>query len=173
MELCENNLFIHSHCAEKKNYILDKLNSGTMLFQSLVNFPNEKQDVFIEYVIFDLSEDDTINLVFSTQENPCIEFCKRLAGLYNVNIQLIYYNQGKNYSGEFSIHLHQIVKNEQYGYWQGMYLYNNDLFWETIPSIFKEIRVFQDLNLNLSESDFIELKHQFDKYLLFKQFQAL
>jgi hypothetical protein len=54
-----------------------------------------------------------------------------------------------------------------------MYLYNNDLFWETIPSIFKEIRVFQDLNLNLSESDFVELKHQFDKYLLFKQFQAL
>jgi hypothetical protein len=101
MELCENNLFIQTHCNKKKQYILDKLENGVKLFETLI--PNEEpDDVFIEYVIFDIADDNLINLLFFTKV-PCIEFCKRLAGLYNVNIQLTYYNEIKNYSPDIKL----------------------------------------------------------------------
>ena len=187
--VCENNLFIQTSSVEKKDFILNKLNNGIKLFETLIPLYGTKEDcygtssdVFIEYIIFDIDIDPCIiSMIFYTHDTPCIPFCIKIAGMYNLNLQLVYYNEEINFSGQVSIHLNQTIKDEYHGYHQGMYLYNTDLFWETRHEYCETFLNFENPLLNfihqtkifLTEKDFIKLKNKFDEFLLFKQFEKM
>jgi len=188
MSPCENNLFIQFDTPEKKDYFLKILEdtNNVHLFQSFVPiFESKKEsygtdsDVYIEYVTFDISDSDVINIIFHTHESPCIEFCKRLAGKYSVNVQLAYFNQESNFSGKIDIFYNQLVKNEMYTYWQGLYILNYDLFWERLGEFFESVpaktfmEFLQKNNMIIYQNDFSKLNYHFDEYNLMNQFKNL
>ncbi len=184
---CENNLFIHFDNFDKKQYFLNRFQEHDKLFESLIPLHGTKlecygtdSDVYFDFITFDICDESVINLVFFTNEYPCIPFCKKICGLYNVSIELVYLNQDNNFSGKFCMHLQQITKNEVSSYWQGLYNYYLDIFWENIPSLLETYNgesTFTDFlhnnNLFLSEDHFIEISHKFDEILLFNQFKRL
>jgi len=188
MTACENNLFIQFNNSEIKDYFLKVFENvdNQLLFQSFIPLSGTKlecygvdSDVYIEYIKFDISDSDVINIIFHTHENPCIEFCKRLAGRYSVNVQLIYYCEENNYSGQIQIYHNQLVKNELYSYWQGVYLFYYDLFWERLDNFFEsyESKNFMELlqknSMNIFEKDLNLLKFRFDEFNLMNQFKNL
>ena len=183
---CENNLFIHFDNLDKKNYFLNLFENSDKLFQTLIPLNGTKlecygtdSDVYLEYITFDICDTNVISLVFFTNENPCIPFCKKVCGYYGVNIELVYFNEESNFSGKFCIHLQQITKNELYNYWQGLYILHTDLFWEITHLLLATntsnsfMEFLQDKNLNLLQKDFMELKYKFDEMILFEQFKKL
>ena len=121
--------------------ILDLLSVGNTLFQSLIPLDGCKKecygvssDVCFDAVVYDIDLDETvISLVFATYETPCIVWATKVANRYNISVQLLFFNLDEDFSGKFSIHWHQIVINVRHSYWYGIYMYQEDLFWETIP----------------------------------------
>jgi len=181
---CENNLFVQCANMEIKDHFMNLLSDGIKLFETFVPLTGSKlecygvdSDVYIEYIFIEMVSEKVINLKFFTHNFPCIEFCKRLSARFSVNIQLVYLNETNNYSGQFRIFSNQIVKNDLFSYWQGMYIYKNDDFWEKLPETFEKYQNFMELisNLNISipENELNILKTQFDEQLLFKQFERL
>jgi len=184
MTACENNLFIQAGSVEKRDYILQILNDGIKLFESLVPLSGTKDecygtesDVYIEYITMELTNCNMIRLQFFTHDLPPILFCKKLCAFYGLNIQLVYYNQEKDFSGKYHIYSNQVVKNDYFSYWQGLYTYDLDTFWERIPEVFDHVSSFLDLlyklKLSVIGKHFNELNDIFNKYMLFKQFEKL
>ena len=180
---CENNLFIQFDNVLKKDCFLKVLQESDKLFQSLVPLNGTKKDcygtdsdVYLEYITFDICENNIINLIFHTNEYPCIPFCIKLCVIYNVNIELLYFNENNDYSGKFCVYLQQITINEMYTYWQGLYTLHLDLFWDSIPLLLEMYQgetfpqFLQNKNIKLSEKHFMEVKYRFDEMLLFKEF---
>jgi len=188
MTVCQNNLFVQFDTLEKKDYFLKILENieNQLLFQCFIPLNGTKlecygvdSDVYIEHVTFDISDSDTINIIFYTNENPCIEFCKRLVGRYNVNIELVYFCEENNCSGRIQIFHHQIVKNEIYSYWQGMYVLQYELFWEHLTDFFESnqaknfMKLLEKNNMTIFQKDFEQLQYQFDEFNLMNQFKNL
>ena len=182
MVACENNLYIQGK-RETIKYFISILDKSPTLFEAFIPLSGTyiesygtSSDIYIENIVFDLSENDVINLIFYTHNTPCIEFCKRLAGKFGVNTQLTYFKSTKSdlgFSGRFEIYLNQIVKDERLSYWQGMYNYNYDLFWENIDKIKSEATFVSFMELKLSDLDYQQLKYKFDEFNLLKQFKKL
>ena len=161
--MCKNNLLIQIEDYEKREYFINVLSHSEKLFQSFIPLTALKlecygtsSDVFIEYINITF-ENDIINLIFFTYDTPCIEFCKRLASRYSVNIQLLYFNDQEDYSGKIDIYRHQLIKNEKCSYWQGLYNFDCSVFWENVHLIF-ENGTFMDIlmkrGLHLIGKDF-------------------
>uniref|UniRef100_A0A6C0B0H1 YubB ferredoxin-like domain-containing protein n=1 Tax=viral metagenome TaxID=1070528 RepID=A0A6C0B0H1_9ZZZZ len=185
---CENNLFIQFDTPEKKDYFLSILENveNQLLFQSFIPiFESKKEtygtdsDVYIEYITFDVSDSDVINIIFYTNETPCIEFCKRVSAKYSVNIQLLYFCEENGYSGQIQIFHNQVVKNELYNYWQGMYVLQYDLFWERLQDFFESMdaknfmEFLQKNEMTIYQNDFSKLNYHFDEFKLLNQFKNL
>jgi hypothetical protein len=149
---CENVLFIQTRCIKQKEYFLDNLQTFIPYYKIIETFEN------------------IINCIFNT-ENPCIEFCKKICGLYNLNIQLYYFNKYNNYSGFFQIHNNQNTINQVCSYWQGLYNYNYDIFWKSLDKLFEEQFNFKELEL--SQKDLRDLENKFEYFLLFQKFIKL
>jgi len=188
MSPCENNLFIQFDTSEKKDYFLRIFENtdNILLFESFIQLTGTKQecygtssDVYMEYVTFDISDSDIISIIFHTYEYPCLEFCKRLAGKYSVNTQLVYFNEESNYSGKIEIYRHQVIRDEMYSYWNGLYVFHYDIFWERLNDLFTscESRTFMELlqknSINVLGKDLSLLKYRFDEFNLSNQFKNL
>ena len=180
---CENNLFIHIETDERKDYIMNILSNNIKLFESFIPLSQTKldcygtsSDVYIEYIDIKLVT-DFIHLKFYTYLTPCLDFCKKLASIYNVNIELVYYNEYSDFSGKLHIHRNQIVKDERYSYLQGVYFNNKDNFWElvypyfTINSTFIEFVL--EKKLSVTESDFKRLNCLYDEFLFCNDFNKI
>jgi hypothetical protein len=183
--ICENNLFIKVDSVEKKDYFLSLLNDSFLFFESFIPFSEENYftcygtntKVYIDDVVFDITYDQhVINCIFKT-DAPCINFCIKLAGRWSSNIQLTYYNDIEDYSGQFKIYRNQIVKNDIFSYWQGMYIYNFDLFWELLESFFGNHLNFEELvvlrRVQFSEKHFMEIKREHRTHSLIHQFERM
>jgi hypothetical protein len=181
---CENHLIVQFDSIEKKDYLFEKLNNGIKLFETFIPCSSTRMecygtssDVYIEYITVEIVCEKVLKLVFHTHETPCIEFCKRFCALYNVNIQLMYLNEENNYSGKYFIHFNQIVKNEIFNYYQGLYMYDRDLFWENINGLFENnvsknfMEFLKEKDLHILESDQRELKYRFDSVCMVNEFQ--
>jgi hypothetical protein len=118
--------------------LLDILENNTLFFQAFIPCGNDSKlecygtesDVYIENIIIENSE--ILYLTVYTYDNPCIPFCNKLAQVYGLNIQNVYYNNVLDFSGKWQIYSNQIIFNEGWNYIQGLYFTNNDLFWETV-----------------------------------------
>jgi len=155
------------------NNNLNSLNSNNKLYSY-----GTSSDIYIEYITVDIDFDPFIlSLYFYTHDLPPLEFCKKLSIEYNVNIQLVYFNKNDNYSGNFSIKDKRISCNQIYSYYQGMYLFERDRFWEIIEESFLDNSVFeiylQKVNINLENMDFQKIKYMFDDFQLSNKFKNL
>ena len=89
----------------------------------------------------------------------------------------MYFYKENNYSGEFSIKNKTICCNQILSYYQGLYKFDNNFFWETIEQSFDEELNFemycQKINIDLNDSDKQYLRSLFDNYAVLKKFQNL
>lgn len=187
MTACENNLFIQCHTVEQKDYIIHILSNGTYLFQSFVPLEGSNSklemygsssDVYLEYVTVDMDTDPCmVSLLFYTHDLPPLEFCKRFAYNFTVNIQLVYFNEENNYSGEFRVKDNRVICNTIDSFYQGLYIFERDRFWENISDSFERAKTFEELvfqtNIRLENKDTQRVKDLFYQYLLEKQFENL
>jgi hypothetical protein len=187
MTACENNLFIQCHTVEQKDYFIHILSNGTHLFQSFIYLQGTKlecygtaSDVYIEYTTIDIDTDPCmLSLLFHTHDLPPLEFCKKLAIEYTVNIQLVYFNQENNYSGEFRMKDNRVSGNTIDSYYQGLYVFERDRFWENIPDSFEESETLNyeeylsKMNIRLENMDNQKVKDLYYQFLLEKQFENL
>lgn len=185
MTACENNLIMQCQSIEHKDHILLILSNGIYLFQSFIILNGTKlecygtdSDIFLENVILDLHDDPIfISLYFYTHELPPLEFCKKISFEYNVNIELVYFNKENNYSGKVRIKDKRVCCNEIISYYQGLYTYEQDMFWENIEDSFEgEYNwdlLYGKLNISILSMDLEKVKSLFNEHLLLKQFQNL
>ncbi len=180
---CENNLFVHVETDERKEYFMNILSNNIKLFESFVPLSQTKlecygtsSDVYIEYIDIEFVM-DLICLKFYTYQTPCINFCKKLAARYNINIELVYYTEYNDSAGKLHIHRNQIVKNEMYSYFQGVYFNNKDNFWELVYPYFTINSTFMEFilekKLSITESDFNRLKYLYDEFLFCNDFNKI
>ena len=179
---CENVLFIYAK--EKNFFFTETLNNGIKLFESFIPLSQTKlecygtsSDVYIEYIDTSFLNDNVIKLRFYTYQTPCIEFVKKIAGRFNINVELFYYNEGGEFSGKIQIYRNQLVKNEKYSYWQGIYLNKRSEFWELIYPTFDTKLSFMEFllqkNIHTLETDFNKLKLLYDEFLFCNLFKIL
>jgi hypothetical protein len=174
---CENILFINCGTCTKKNYILEILNSGKYFFKTFIRLGEFEtnydaygthSDVYIKRIDFLPDFDEILHFTFDTDITPCTFFCKRFAGKYSVDIQLIYYNEELNFSGKYCIHKYQVILNEYWTYYQGLYYTNPDIFWERIKETFNGVSSFNEWNtiykLALTDSELLILQEDFMFY---------
>ena len=136
---CENNLFVNCISSIKKEYLLGLLQDKVLFFKTYINIENEtiKQgygtdsDVYLEYMEVVEIFENVLHFKFYTNDSPCVEFSKRFAAKYSVNIQLVYYNFELNFSGKLNIHNQHII-DEIWDYHQGLYYTDKDRFWDSI-----------------------------------------
>ena len=178
---CQNVLFIYTDSLEKKHFFMEKLKSQKLfetfipLSQSKLECYGTSSDVYIEYVEVEYFLDNIIKLTFYTYLTPCIDFSKKLASRYNVNVELIYYNQGDDFSGKIQIYRNQVVRDEKYSFWQGLYLNDTENFWINIYSTFNIKLSFMEFilqrNLHILDRDFNKLNYLYDDFLLSNLFE--
>ena len=186
MSPCENNLFIKCHSDDQKNALLNIISGGICLFQSFIRLDGTKletygteSDVYSEYITVDIDTDLMISLLFHTHDLPPLEFCKKFAFNYIVNIQLVYYNEENNYSGELRIKDNRVCCNTIDSYYQGLYQFEQDRFWENIEESFQCYpsktyeQYLSKINLRSDERDYKRLMDMFNKWSLFNCFQNL
>ena len=184
--MCDNNLFIYCPSVEHKENILQILSNGMYLFQSFVILHETSlecygtyKDIYIDYITIDIDTDPClISLLFRTDDFPPLQFCKKIAIDYNINVQLVYFNKENNYSGEFSVKDKVICCNQIKSYYQGLYIHENNLFWETIEESFEESQLefenyYQKMNIELNNMDKQFLKDLFDDFAIVKKFQKM
>jgi hypothetical protein len=179
--LCENDLYIEVHTVEEFEKLLNLLGDAELLFQTFVPLTGTKKecygtesDVYLEHN-FSEHYDNILHFTFYTHDTPCINFCTQLTQLYNVSIQLIYFNEKFDISGELNIH-HSVTKYTHYGYLQGVYIHKPDLFWGIIEFTFERSTFMEFLEkrkLHVFENDFKKLNTLFDKYIVFTSFEHL
>ena len=87
---------------------------------------------FILYIIY---SDNQIYLVFNTAWTPCINFCKKISRIFNLRLTLEYDEISQDFCGKIEFNGTNLIKEEYYTYWEGMYKINNDFFWDNIDKI--------------------------------------
>jgi hypothetical protein len=176
---CENILFVDTH--DKLNFFMETLTNGDKLFQSFIPLAGTKlecygtsSDVYMDYVEIVNPMNELLQIKFYTYDTPCIEFCKKLSSRFNVNLELYYYNQDCDFSGKIHIHRNQIVRDERYSYFQGIYLNRREEFWELIYPSFDNRLIFMEFvnrtSLHIVGDDFYKLKNLYDEFLFADKF---
>jgi len=188
MSACENILFIKCKSIDHKEKIVNILSNGIKLFESFIILEGTKlecygtsSDVYIEYINVELFFDELlIKLTFTTYETPPLHFCKSISFHYNIDVQLLYFNEENNYSGKLCITNNKITCDQIFNYYQGLYENDKDRFWEEIEKSFEFIHInekYEDYikknNFNLTSMDYSNLKRLFDQYLLLKNFERM
>ena len=154
MAFCENKLFIECKCYEKKEYFMEILNSDNILFFQSFITPGEyetkldaygtESDVYTDKIDLHI-EGTLVYCTLYTLETPCGAFCKRLASKYSVNVQLVYFNIERNFSGKLCLYSHQVVLDEKWTYFQGLYFNDREYFWDHVGESFELFERFDDL----------------------------
>lgn len=109
---------------------------------------------------------EEITMTFDTAWSPPIAFCTNLSKLYpDVEIRLFYSESGSDFSGEFIVSKESGVEDNQFGYYDGLYILRKEVWWESIEYCIEyaieENESFEDFILShsyISEDDIDTLK---------------
>lgn len=85
----------------------------------------------------DLNEDieeDYIHLSFDTAWSPPVGFCQLLSKIYDVDVEIFYYEGGCDFCGQTKYNSGIQIQDECYGYREGMYILEKDSFWNEIEN---------------------------------------
>jgi hypothetical protein len=82
-------------------------------------------------------QDDCITLSFDSAWSPLTEFSKKLAGIYNLNIEHQYEERGNWFAGQLIVDGDEVIEEWSDGYWEGLYKIDSDHFFEMISNDFE------------------------------------
>lgn len=77
-------------------------------------------------------DDNGLVLTPNTAWSPPIEFCVNLAKKYGVEVDMYYYEAGMDFCGKAYINSDGTYSEEDYGYMEGLYHFEEDYFWMEI-----------------------------------------
>lgn len=151
---CSNSLTITGHKYDIET-ILERLRKGDAdkMFETLIGINPEisveqyeknwydenisrfgtKWDVSYTMDMFQYSE-DTIYITFETAWSPPVEFCRSLSKMYNVKCVLFYSEPGIGFAGQFEVDGDGNESDDECGYLEGLYKYDNEYFWDEVES---------------------------------------
>ena len=85
----------------------------------------------------DLQEDvdeDFIHLSFDTAWSPATGFCRLLSEIYNVEVEIFYYEGGCDFCGQAKYDNGNTLQDDCYGYREGMYILDKEMFWNELEN---------------------------------------
>jgi hypothetical protein len=100
-------------------------------YDTNINYWGTKWDVD------DLGEDvdeEYIHLSFDTAWSPPVGFCSLLSKIYNVDVEIFYYEGGCDFCGKAIFKDGEQIEDNCYKYREGMYILDKDMFWSEIEN---------------------------------------
>lgn len=145
-----------------------KKSDDPCVFEKLVGAPDEKStttqsdfwgtkwDVCVDDCSFTFS-DKIIRLYPATAWSPPIAFGIKLSKKFGVNLEMIYSEPGINFAGKSIIEKGKLVEDLEYGYMEGLYYFDDELFWQELNNNLEYMQENKDLDKKeiLSEYPFL------------------
>ena len=142
-------------------------------FDSNVNWFGTKWDVSYNDCQFDFN-DDHIIMIPQTAWSPPIGFVSNLCKMYGLAAVMDYSEGGCNFCGRATIDINGEVDEEDYGFNEGKYHFENDYFWESLVESDMEYALDEDKTKDqflldypyVNEDDLKELGKMYDEYMI-------
>ena len=142
-------------------------------FNSNVDWFGTKWDVSYSDCQFEFN-DDNIIMMPMTAWSPPVRFVSNLCKMYGVTAVMDYDEGGCDFCGKAIIDIDGEVDEEDYGYNEGKYHFDNEYFWESIVENDLEYALEQDVtkaefildHSYVSEEDLKELEKMYDEYMI-------
>ena len=142
-------------------------------FDSNVNWFGTKWDVSYSECQFDFN-DDHIVMMPSTAWSPPIYFVSNLCKMYGVTAVMDYDEGGCDFCGRTIVDIDGEIDEDDYGFNEGKYHFDNEYFWESIVESDLEYALEQDVTKSefildhsyVSEDDKKELEKMYDEYII-------
>jgi hypothetical protein len=142
-------------------------------FDSNVNWFGTKWDVSYSDCQFEFN-DDHIIMMPMTAWSPPVNFVSNLCKMYGVTAVMDYDEGGCDFCGRATIDIDGEVDEEDYGYNEGKYHFDNEYFWESIVENDLEYALEQEItkaqfildHSYVSEEDLKELEKMYDEYMV-------
>jgi hypothetical protein len=142
-------------------------------FDSNVNWFGTKWDVSYSDCQFEFG-DDNIIMMPMTAWSPPVGFVSNLCKIYGVTAVMDYDESGCNFCGRAHIDINGEVDEEDYGFNEGKYHFDNEYFWESLVESHMEYSLDEDKTKDqflldypyVNEDDLKELGEMYDKYMI-------
>lgn len=109
------------------------------LFEKLVGMTDWGcPDVMVNDCTF-IFDDGLIQMTLDTEWVPPIDFCGKLSEKYGIEIHLEYFEVGVDISGAIDINCGKITSEQKYTYYHGLYLLDNEMFWEDVNNTISQM----------------------------------
>ena len=142
-------------------------------YNSNVDWFGTKWDVSYSDCQFEFG-DDNIIMMPMTAWSPPVRFVSNLCKMYGVTAVMDYDEGGCDFCGRANIDIDGEVDEEDYGYNEGKYHFDNEYFWESIVEGDLEYALEQEItkaqfildHSYVSEEDLKELETMYDEYMI-------
>jgi hypothetical protein len=142
-------------------------------FDSNVNWFGTKWDVSYNDCQFDFN-DDHIIMMPMTAWSPPVRFVSNLCKMYGLAAVMDYSEGGCNFCGRATIDINGEVDEEDYGFNEGKYHFENDYFWESLVESDMEYALDEGKTKDqflldypyVNEDDLKELGKMYDEYMI-------
>ena len=84
-------------------------------------------------------DNESIELVFDSDNAPPIPFCSKLADIFNVKVVNYYSEGGMGFTGEATCLPGGQVEDAEYNYLEGMYILRPNEFWDEFDNLIENI----------------------------------
>jgi len=142
-------------------------------FDSNVNWFGTKWDVSYSDCQFEFN-DDHIIMMPMTAWSPPIMFVSNLCKMYGVTAVMDYDEGGCDFCGRTIIDIDGGIEEEDYGFNEGKYHFDNEYFWESLVESDLEYAMEEEItkaefildHSYVSEEDLKELEKMYDEYMV-------
>ena len=142
-------------------------------YNSNRNWFGTKWDVSYSDCQFEFG-DDSITMMPMTAWSPPIGFVSNLCKMYGVTAVMDYDEGGCDFCGRTIVHIDGDIEEEDYGFNEGKYHFDNEYFWESIVENDLEYALEQEItkaqfildHSYISEEDLKELEKMYDEYMI-------
>ena len=142
-------------------------------FNSNVDWFGTKWDVSYSDCQFEFN-DDHIIMMPMTAWSPPVRFVSNLCKMYGVTAVMDYDEGGCDFCGRANIDIDGEVDEDDYGFDEGKYHFDNEYFWESIVENDLEYALEQEItkaqfildHSYVSEEDLKELETMYDEYMV-------
>ena len=142
-------------------------------FNSNVDWFGAKWDVSYGDCQFEFN-DDHIIMMPMTAWSPPVRFVSNLCKMYGVTAVMDYDEGGCDFCGRANIDIDGEVNEDDYGFDEGKYHFDNEYFWESIVENDLEYALEQEItkaqfildHSYVSEEDLKELETMYDEYMV-------
>ena len=142
-------------------------------FDSNVNWFGTKWDVSYSDCQFEFN-DDHIIMMPMTAWSPPVNFVSNLCKMYGVTAVMDYDEGGCDFCGRANIDIDGEIDEEDYGFNEGKYYFDNEYFWESIVENDLEYALEQEITKSqfmldhsyVNDEDKKELEKMYDEYMV-------